>query len=129
MAVSAVPEVALHDRPTAIELLDAARGALGDDVLPELQGRPAFQLRVVLRALGMVTRELEHSADHTAMHAAALDSVGCHDEHELALAIRDGGLEADDDRVRAAVRDTVRAKLEVANPAYLEQTEPTMEEP
>jgi aminoglycoside phosphotransferase (APT) family kinase protein len=124
-----VPAVALHDRPTAVELLDAARGALGDDVLPELDGRPAFQLRVVLRALGMVTRELEHSAEHAAMHTAALASLGCRDERELALAIRDGGLDVRDGRVLAAVRDTVRAKLEVANPAYLTQTEPTTEEP
>ena len=48
------PERPLHDRPTAVELLDAARGALGDDVLPLLEGRAAFQLRVSLRALGMV---------------------------------------------------------------------------
>jgi len=116
------PVAALHDRPTAVELLHASREALGDDVLPHLEGRAAFQLRVVLRALGIVGRELEHAAGHTAMHAAALASVGCADEHELAREIRDGGLDAGDPRVLGAVRDTVRAKLAVANPAYLELT-------
>ncbi len=125
----ATAEPVLHDRPTAPELLDAARGALGDDVLPLLDGRPAFQLRVVLRALGIVGRELEHAAEHSAVRAAALASVGCRDERELAREIRDGRLPAQDPRVRAAVRDIVRAKLEVANPAYLQQTEPTTEEP
>ncbi|HTQ67396.1 MAG TPA: phosphotransferase family protein [Solirubrobacteraceae bacterium] len=127
-AAPAAPAVALHDRPTAVELLHAARGALGDDVLPHLDGRPAFQLRVVLRALGIVTRELEHQADHTAIHAVALASVGCHDERELALAIREGRLDARDPQVLAAVRDTVRAKLEVANPGYLNHTNPATEE-
>jgi aminoglycoside phosphotransferase (APT) family kinase protein len=114
---------ALHDRPTAIELIDAARGALGDDVLPQVDGRAAFQLRVSLRALGMVRRELEHRAEHETLHAAALESVECADEAELARAIREGSLSVDAREVFAAVRTTVRAKLEAANPSYLEMTE------
>jgi len=114
---------ALHDRPTAIELIDAARGELGDDVLPQLGGRAAFQMRVSLRALGMVRRELERHDEHAARHAAALESVGCADERELARAIREGTLSASEADVLAAVRETVRAKLEVANPSYLTMTE------
>ncbi len=113
----------LHDRPTAIELVDAARGALGDDVLPHVAGRAEFQLRVSLRALGMVRRELEHRAEHEATHAAALASVGCADEAQLARAIREGTVEASERQLFAAVRATVRAKLEAANPSYLEMTE------
>jgi aminoglycoside phosphotransferase (APT) family kinase protein len=115
--------LALHDRPTAVELLEAARGALGDDVLPRLEGRSAFQARVVLRALGMVRRELEHSHEHRALHAAALASVGCADERELAQAIREGALGERERHVYPAVRATVKAKLEVANPGYLTQVE------
>jgi hypothetical protein len=114
---------ALHDRPTAIELIDAARGALGDDVLPRLDGRAAFQMRVSLRALGMVRRELERHDEHAAMHSRALASVGCSDERELARAIREGRLDARERNVLAAVRAAVRAKLEVANPSYLTMTE------
>jgi aminoglycoside phosphotransferase (APT) family kinase protein len=117
------PPPQLHDRPTAVELLEAARGALGDDVLPQLEGRPAFQARVVLRALGMVRRELENSHEHRALHAAALASVGCADEGELAQAIREGALGEREQHVLPAVRATVRAKLEVANPGYLAQVE------
>jgi aminoglycoside phosphotransferase (APT) family kinase protein len=117
------PPPALHDRPTAIELLEAARGALGDDVLPHVQGRASFQLRVALRALGMVRRELVHREEHAAVHAAALAGVGCQDEHELARAIREGTLDERETRVLEAVRATVRAKLEAANPGYLKMTE------
>jgi aminoglycoside phosphotransferase (APT) family kinase protein len=110
----------LHDRPTARELLDAARGALGDDVLPRLDGRAAFELRVTLRALGMVGRELAHAEEHAALHAAALARLGVADEAELAGAIRRGELDGRTAEVAAVLRATVRAKLEVANPGYLE---------
>ncbi len=109
----------LHDRPTALELTRAARGALGEEVLPGLDGRAEFQLRVTLRALGMVERELEHAAPHAAVHAAALESLGVADESQLAGAIRDGRLDARKPEVFAALRSTTRAKLEVANPRYL----------
>ena len=124
--LAAVP--AMHDRPTAVELLEAARGALGDEVLPHLQGRPAFQLRVVLRALGIVRRELSHLEQHTALHAAALSAVGCRDEQELARAIREGRVGERDEPLLAALRVIVRAKLEAANPSYLGKIEPQREE-
>ena len=117
---SALAPTPLHDRPTALELLHAARGALGDDLLPALEGRAAFLLRVTMRALGMVSRELEHGAEHAALHAAALESVGVADEHEFGAAIRDGRLDGREAEVLAALRAVVRAKLEVANPRYLE---------
>jgi aminoglycoside phosphotransferase (APT) family kinase protein len=88
----------LHDAPSATELIERVRGALGDDLLPQLEGRDAFQLRVALRALGIVRRELEHDAEHRA----------------IAEAVRD----RDD---YPALRALVRAKLEAANPRHLEE--------
>jgi aminoglycoside phosphotransferase (APT) family kinase protein len=113
----------MHDRPSAVELLEAARGALGEDVLPLLEGRSAFELRVTLRALGIVRRELEHAEAHAAMHAAALATLAVADERELAAAIREGALEHRDPELLPALRAIVRAKLEVANPGYLQATE------
>jgi aminoglycoside phosphotransferase (APT) family kinase protein len=115
------PRAGLHDRPTMLELLDAARGALGDDVLPALEGRAAFQLRVTLRALGMVGRELGAAEQHALVHAAALARLGVADEAELAAAIRAGDFHGRDAEVLLALRNVVRAKLEVANPRYLDQ--------
>jgi hypothetical protein len=113
----------LHDRPTAIELLEAARGALGAHVLPELSGRQAFELRVTLRALGIVRRELEQASEHAALHAAALRELGVADEPELAVVIRRGAFDGSEGALRSALRAIVRAKLEVANPAYLQTYE------
>jgi aminoglycoside phosphotransferase (APT) family kinase protein len=117
----------LHDRPTAIELLEAARGALGRNILPELSGRPAFELRVTLRALGIVRRELELASEHAALHAAALGRLGVASEHELAEAIRGGAFDGRDGTLRPELREITRAKLEAANPAYLQTYETTSE--
>jgi Domain of unknown function (DUF6285) len=131
------PRPRLHDRPTALELLDAARGALGDEILPVLEGRAAFQLRVCLRALGIVRREIDLADEHAAAHAAALARLGVADEAELARAIREDAPAGRDAELLAALRTIVAAKLQVANPAYLEgpsqpegsRGSPAMEEP
>ncbi len=115
----------LHDRPTALELLEAARGALGEDVLPLLEGRAAFQLRVTMRALGMVGRELTYAQEHAAVHSAALARLGVAEEAELAGAIRSGALDGRADEVSAVLRAIVRAKLQVANPGYLQDVRNT----
>jgi aminoglycoside phosphotransferase (APT) family kinase protein len=117
----------LHDRPTAIELLEAARSTLGSDILAELSGRQAFELRVTLRALGIVRRELEQASEHAALHAATLRQLGVADERELALAIRRGAFDGSDGALRSALRAIVRAKLEAANPAYLQTYETSSE--
>ena len=118
------PPPALHDRPTAEELLEAARGALGEHVLGGLEGRAEFELRVALRALGMVGRELRYSSEHEHLRAAALARLGAGDEAELAGAIRAGALRGREAELCAALREIVRAKLEVANPRYLEGAGP-----
>ena len=115
------PAAELHDRPTAPELLDAARSALGDDILPLLEGRAAFELRVALRALGIVERELQHGAEHAALHAAALRALGVADEADLAASVRAGAFGDRRDELLAALRTTVRAKLQAANPRYLKE--------
>ena len=58
------------------------------------------------------------STDHAERHAAPHSRLGVADEVELARAIRSGGLDDRRDEVVAVVRETVRAKLEAANPAY-----------
>jgi aminoglycoside phosphotransferase (APT) family kinase protein len=116
------PAPTLHDRPTAGELLDAARGALGDDVLPELRGRAAFQARVTMRALGIVNRELALRAEHAEIRGEALARLGVHDEAELAAGVRAGEFDDRERELNATLRALVRAKLEAANPRYIEET-------
>ena len=121
-ADSARASTSLHDRPTALELIDAARSTLGDELLPAQEGRASFQLRVTLRALGMVERELRHGEEHRGLRASALASLGVADETELASAIRAGEWDGREAQLYAALRSLVHAKLSVANPGYVEQT-------
>jgi hypothetical protein len=110
----------MHDRPTAAELVSAVREFLERDVFPSVEGRVQFHTRVAMNALAMVERELELGTAQSAQHERDLVSLGVADEAELASAIRTGALDDRMDEVRGAVRRTVRAKLEVANPKYLE---------
>lgn len=109
-----------HDRPTAGELVEAVREFLERDVLPATDGRVAFHARVAVNVLGMVERELRLGPSQAAEHREGLHDLGVADEAELAAAIRRGELDDRRDEVLAVLRATVRAKLEVANPRYLQ---------
>ena len=80
-----------HDDPSAAALTEAVREFLERDVLPATDGRVRFHTRVAINVLGMIEREL----------------------------LRSGALDDRLDEVTAVVRETVAAKLEVANPRYL----------
>lgn len=110
----------MHDRPTATELVAAVREFLERDVFPSVEGRVQFHTRVAMNALAMVERELELGPEQAAQHARDLAALGVADEAELAAAIRSGALDDRIEDVRDVVRRTVRAKVEVANPKYLE---------
>jgi hypothetical protein len=110
----------VHDRPTAAELVNAVREFLERDVFPAVEGRVQFHTRVAMNALAMVERELDLGPSQAAQHARDLEALGVVDEAELAAAIRSGALDDRMDDVGDVVRRTVRAKLEVANPKYLE---------
>ncbi len=101
----------MHDRPTAAELVEAVREFLERDVMAVTEGRVQFHTRVAINALGMVQRELERGPGTTTTD----------DERVLAAEIRSGALDDRLDDVRAQVRQSVREKLLVANPAYLSE--------
>lgn len=108
-----------YGRPSAAELVEAVREWVAADVRAADDHRLAFHARVSENALGMVERELALRPVHAGRWAAALASLGCANEAQLAREIRDGGW---DDRVldvRNALAVIVGARLEVANPAWL----------
>jgi aminoglycoside phosphotransferase (APT) family kinase protein len=109
----------LHDRPAATELLDAARGALAETVLPQVRGRAAFELRVAMRAIAMVGRELASASEHATVRARALARLGAADEAQLCALISEGAFAGRREELCASLRELVRAKLQVANPRYL----------
>ena len=129
----------MQDRPTSVELLEAAADFVESELVPAIQGARQFQARVVANVMRIVAREIKmedplvrsevkalalllgrdkphlHSLDD--LHKAAA-SMG----EELTAKIRAG--EADDGdwrgEVFAVVRQSVEDKLRVANPRYLE---------
>ena len=108
----------LHGRPTAAELVDAVRGHLADELAPGLEGSAHFHVRVAIRALEVIERELLLGPEQALDHERRLSALGVADEAELAARIRTGDL---DDRpdVDATVRAAVVDRLRVANPRWL----------
>jgi hypothetical protein len=117
----------LHDRPTATELVAAVREYLERDVMPATEGRVAFHARVAVNVLGMVERELEVGAAQDVEEQERLVELLGRDgtvrelTEVLARGIRDGSLDLPWSEMIESVRGTVRAKLEVANPGYLDR--------
>lgn len=109
-----------HDVPTAEQLLESVREWLERDVLPATQGRLQFHARVAVNVLAMVERELAMGAEQATAHATRLARFGCETETQLADRIRGGELDDRIDEVRDAVWASVRDKLTVANPKYLD---------
>jgi hypothetical protein len=130
----------MQDRPTALELIEAVRGFLEAEVVPALAGRRRFHARVAANVLAIIGRELASEAETLAAEWARLaallgrDPVSAPARREaLRAAVREATAalvarirRGDADRgpfagaVRAHVRQTVREKLAVANPRYLE---------
>jgi aminoglycoside phosphotransferase (APT) family kinase protein len=110
----------LYGRPTAAELVEAVREWVDADVRAATEGRVAFHARVATNVLAMLERELALGPAHRAGHRARLERLGCADDSELAARIGSGQLDGRADEVRALVAASVHAKLEVANPRWLE---------
>lgn len=129
----------MQDRPTAPELLDAVREFISTELLPALgDARLRFRALVAANLLDMLRRELALEPALLRVEwqrlAQLLGVPGPPPSDSTALAaavaaqratvrnlIRDGRAPAG---IFAAVTDGVRAKLEVANPRYLDGFEP-----
>ena len=109
----------MHDMPSAAALVEAVREFLERDVMAATEGRVQFHTRVAVNVLGMVQREIERGPAQAAAHTDGLARLGVASERELADGIRAGDFDDRIAEVRAFVTETVRAKLEVANPKYL----------
>jgi len=121
----------MQDRPTAAELLRAAREFCERDLLPELKGRRQFHTRVLINVLSILEREWE--GEDTALRAEwqrlltllgpadpPEDVAGAVRERnaELSSKIRSGDLDDRWDEVLALLRETIADKIAIANPRY-----------
>ena len=127
----------MHDRPTVDELLRAVELLLDEQLVPSLDGSRKYNARVAANVIRIVRRELQHEErqldtewrglEHVLGPAErpstlhALRQALAERNRELSERIRTG--DADDGRFRelvlAHVRDTVHAKLEVADPGWI----------
>lgn len=118
----------MQDRPSGAELLEAIREWIEREAAPALGGRAGYHARVVANALAILEREALLGPGFDAAERERLRSLLGRDgtledlNRELARRIRDGSLDDRMDSVVAHVRRTVRNKLEIANPRWLEGT-------
>ena len=112
-----------HDAPTAQQLVESVREWLERDVLTATTGGVQFHTRVAINVLAMVERELELGPEQASVQAERLAALGFATDDELAAAIRSGEMPDHGARaevMRDAVWSSVRDKLAVANPKYLD---------
>ncbi|HYB89587.1 MAG TPA: DUF6285 domain-containing protein [Candidatus Binataceae bacterium] len=129
----------MQDRPTAIELLEAAADFIDREIVAATKGRAQFQSRVAANVMRIVAREIQMEDGFVRNEVRALAQLLGHPEpqiqgldelHKAALAlseelcgkIRAGEADAGGWRaqVLAAVRRSVEDKLRIANPRYIE---------
>ncbi len=129
----------MQDRPTAPELLDAVRDFIATELLPTVgDARLRFRTLVAANLLDMLRRELVLEpallrAEWERL-AGLLGDAGppLANERELAttIAAQHAALctlireDRTPNGTFAALMDSVRAKLEIANPRYLDSFEP-----
>jgi aminoglycoside phosphotransferase (APT) family kinase protein len=123
-------DISTQDRPLATELLAVTRDFMHGEVMPQLNGRTGFHVRVAANVLGIVERELALSPRHAVLDREGLQDIlggGAHDGHDgtlasmigqLASRIRRGDLDGDAAVASFLAASTAR-KLSVANPRYL----------
>ena len=131
----------MQDRPTALELLGAVERFLDEQVVPNSEGTRRFHARVAANVLRIVARELEQEEAHLAAEWSGLDGLlGPADRPATLAALREGlrlrneelcgrirSGEADSgpyrERVLSYVRRTVRDKLVVSDPGWVQRSE------
>ena len=103
----------MQDEPSGAALLDAARQALTEEVLPGLTGRPRYVALMVANAIGIAAREI---AQAERLHATAGRVLGGQSPAALVAAIRAGGRDADP-ALHAALTEAADVAADVWKPA------------
>jgi hypothetical protein len=108
--------------PPGVELLEAVRQFLRQEVLPELDGFKAYTTRVAANALGIVAREMQIGAKLAELDAQIATTLGLDVEagtitRHIALGLRDGTLPADE-RVLTYLKQRTLLAIAIDNPKY-----------
>jgi hypothetical protein len=109
-----------HDQPTMTEIVRAVSQWWAQASLSPDSRRRQFEIRVALNALDIVTRELPVQAQHRHDHQRRLSTLGHQNDASLAMAIRAGAYDNELPGVIAVLQPSIRDKVSVANPRWLE---------
>ena len=129
----------MNNLPQGPELLRIAREALLAELKPLLGGKGGYTLAMIANAMAVAAREAEagetcatealgrlaaiYGDPPREPHGEALRTALREYERRLAADIRSGAFDADDERCSAVLqhlRESVRARLAVSNPKYLD---------
>jgi hypothetical protein len=114
----------MQDEPSAIAMLDAALAHLRENVLPGLDQRAQFEMRVTLNALSMVRRTLALTPASDGAERARLQKLLGEGGDLMSLnrrlceRIESGALTAADAELMQHLRATAIEKLAVDQPSY-----------
>jgi alcohol dehydrogenase class IV len=130
----------MQDRPTSVELLEAAADFVDREIVPAIEGARQFQARVVANVMRIVAREIQQEDPAVRIEVKSLarllgrDGPHLHNlddlrkasasmGEELSARIRAGDADSGSWRaeVLSVVRQSVEDKLRIANPRYLEK--------
>jgi aminoglycoside phosphotransferase (APT) family kinase protein len=117
LASQSLEDTSLYGRPTAGELAEGLVTYLSDQSRLAT-GEVKYLNRIAANIVAMLDREYRLGPAVRAACAERISALGCHDERDLALAIREGRLALDSRNVVEALRECIRARLAVANPGY-----------
>jgi hypothetical protein len=105
-----------------VELLEAVRQFLRQEVLPELEGFKAYNTRVAANALGIVAREMQLGAGLVELDAQITQDLDLDPQagpitRQIALGLRDGTLVVDDE-ILSYLRQRTLLAIAIDNPKY-----------
>lgn len=114
----------MQDNPQPKDIVPVVAAMLRDTILPQLEGRATFDLRVAINALELVSRQLTYADDaNTSEHARLRDLLNQDGDllalnHALSQAIEAGMITLDDPKLRAHLWATTMDKLKIDQPTY-----------
>lgn len=114
----------MQDEPNPEELLQAVASFLRSDILPQLEGGSAFQLRVAANALDLVRRQImvppeAIAAEHEQLRTLLGRDGGLAElTAELAGRIADRSIDLEAPGLEAFLWSSTEAKLAVDQPHY-----------
>ncbi len=114
----------MQDNPQPKDIVPVVAAMLRDTILPQLEGRATFDLRVAINALELVARQLSCADEANAAEHVRLRDLLKQDGDLLALnralsqAIETGTITLDDPKLRDHLWATTMDKLKIDQPNY-----------